>query len=446
MANQRNILRGMVLLGWVLACAHAIGQMAPGVLLPSTDLPPAKPKKIKPKFSTYLPEKPSLQPVFQIPVARLGFAAPPSSYYLGRQNSLVSLGFLDENHLLFTFHAAGLQQRETTKATETVERQIRAVAIALPEGKVEAQSSWTVPDRAQYLWMLKDGQFLLRTPGGLKLGDSELEMQSLSQPADHVLSVALNPGQDVIVTTSAETASLPSGARTAATSGMPSSLTTAHPMDGEQGDTVMRATQWRSGKILGTQRISSAFNAPINSDGYVEAFPAGKYKWTLTLKSFGGGNRALTTVDSGCAPNSAFITDQELFLTSCTPEGGLRLAAVSTSGRMLWATEAPPEPVWPLLFVSPDGSRLAREALVLKDSVNLKKHPKFVKAVKGQIVRVMDAANGKIVFEAPLSPVLDGGGNVAFSPAGRRVAILDDGAIQVFDLPGAPAVSTVPNN
>jgi len=40
-------------------------------------------------------------------------------------------------------------------------------------------------------------------------------------------------------------------------------------------------------------------------------------------------------------------------------------------------------------------------------------------------------------LEAPLSPMLDGGGNVAISPTGRRVAILNDGAIEVFDLPAA---------
>jgi len=58
--------------------------------------------------------------------------------------------------------------------------------------------------------------------------------------------------------------------------------------------------------------------------------------------------------------------------------------------------------------------------------------------VKGQVVRVLDAANGKLAFEAPASPALDGGGNMAISPSGRRVAVLNSGAVQVFELP-APA-------
>jgi len=43
-------------------------------------------------------------------------------------------------------------------------------------------------------------------------------------------------------------------------------------------------------------------------------------------------------------------------------------------------------------------------------------------------------------LESPLTPILDGGGNVAISPSGQRVAILNAGAIQVFQLPAPPHV------
>ena len=38
--------------------------------------------------------------------------------------------------------------------------------------------------------------------------------------------------------------------------------------------------------------------------------------------------------------------------------------------------------------------------------------------IKGQLVEVFDAANGKVALEAPASPMLDAGGNVAISPSG----------------------------
>ena len=67
------------------------------------DPPPAEPAK---------PEHPASQPAaFTIPVEPLGFFA-PGAIYQGQRESLVSLDFLDEDHLLFTFHAPGLIRRE----------------------------------------------------------------------------------------------------------------------------------------------------------------------------------------------------------------------------------------------------------------------------------------------------------------------------------------------
>ena len=46
--------------------------------------------------------------------------------------------------------------------------------------------------------------------------------------------------------------------------------------------------------------------------------------------------------------------------------------------------------------------------------------------------------DGKVELLAEASPVLDAGGNVAISPSGRRVAVLDAGAIQIYTLPEPP--------
>jgi hypothetical protein len=88
----------------------------------------------------------------------------------------------------------------------------------------------------------------------------------------------------------------------------------------------------------------------------------------------------------------------------------------------------------------PDGSRFVRESIVLKKKPSAGTETLWVKAVKGQVVRVFDAATGKVIFETPVAPILDGGGNVALSPAGR-LALLNNGSIQVFDLPSPPPPS-----
>ncbi|MGA2276584.1 MAG: hypothetical protein ABSG00_03195, partial [Terracidiphilus sp.] len=120
-----------------------------------------------------LPAKPSQPPAFSVPVEALGFAA-PGPLYLGQQNSLVSLDFLDEDHLLFTFRVPGLMRREEGASDA---RRIRAVVLELPSGTVGAEALWTVHDRARYLWMLKDGRFLLRDRENLESGDKTLQLK-----------------------------------------------------------------------------------------------------------------------------------------------------------------------------------------------------------------------------------------------------------------------------
>ena len=89
--------------------------------------------------------------------------------------------------------------------------------------------------------------------------------------------------------------------------------------------------------------------------------------------------------------------------------------------------------------MAPNGRRIARETLGLAHPIN-SYSPLDSDDVKGQWVTVYDAATGDMALETPASPVLDAGGNVAISPSGRRVAVVNAGNIQIFDLPDPPPV------
>ena len=125
-------------------------------------------------------------------------------------------------------------------------------------------------------------------------------------------------------------------------------------------------------------------------------------------------------------------------MAGCTEGHIPKLMGVSAGGRLIWQIETPIAIVPPLFIVSQNGSRFARETVVFKHSPGADAQTPWVKAVKGQVVRVFDLATGKVVMETPISPTFDAGGNVALSPSGRRLAVLNGGAIEVFDLP-APA-------
>ena len=381
-----------------------------------------------------LPDKPSLLPTYSIPVGSLGFSA-PGPLYLGARNSLASLDFLDENRLLFTFRVPGLMHREAEESGESDERQIRAVVLTLPEGKVEAEALWTVHDRVRYLWTLKDGHFLLRDRDGLAQGDATLVLKPLLQFPGPLLWLELDPTGQYLVTNSREPAAVVAkpGEVDSPPTASASMLVDRQKPDGET-DLVVRILQRESGKVMLVSRTRATVHLPINADGYLESLRGNGQLWLLNLNYFSGGSKIVGRVDSTCSPAFDFVSQQEVLVTACAAGGGRKLVAMATDGRRLWEDSTSPLAVWPLLVRSPDGSRLAQETLAVDHPVNAYS-PIDWQDVKGQLVRVFDAADGKVALEAPANPALDAGGNVAISPSGRRVAVLNAGAIQVFDLP-----------
>jgi len=201
---------------------------------------------------------------------------------------------------------------------------------------------------------------------------------------------------------------------------------------------VTRVVQVESGQVLRTTHSRALAEQPINAEGSLKVVHDNKYdQWSLRLTPFSGDPKVLGRIESTCLPSPSFVSDSEILVAGCDPAHVPKLTAVSADGRVLWQSEAPLSYVPPLLLTPPDGSRFVRESIVLKKQPSAGTGTLWVKAVKGQVVRVFDDATGKVVLETPVAPILDAGGNVALSPSGR-VAVLNNGSIQVFDLPSPP--------
>jgi hypothetical protein len=398
------------------------------------------------------PDKPSLAPSWSIPVEPLGFS-PPGPLYLGQRNSLVSLDFIDEKRLLFTFRVPGLIHRELKagETSESDERKIRAVVLTLPDGNVETEGLWTLHDRTRYLWMLKDGHFLLRDENNLQLGDSHLVLKPLLQFPGTLLDLELDPSQQYLVSNSLEPASAPgkpgqvaspvTAAATITQDSQSSSSNSSAEAGGnpapETPDTVVRILRRESGQVMLVSRVRASVHLPINSEGYLETLRGRGADWTLNLNFFTGGSRILGSVSSTCVPSITFIAQQVVLAIGCDGLGARKLVAVTTDGRTLWDDLNPNTSIWPVPSASPDGLRFMLETLAVTHPVSAYA-PLGSDDVKGQLIRVFDAATGEVAFQSPASPTLDAGGNASFSPSGRRVAVLNAGAIQVFELPAPP--------
>ena len=395
---------------------------------------------VKVRFLTnHFPEQPSLPPIASIPVSPLGFTA-PNSTYLGTRNTFVSLDFIDEDRLLFTFRVPGLIHRDLKTGEESSERQIRAVVLALPQGTVQAEALWTVHDRVRYLWPLKNGRFLLRDRNNLLLGDATLALQPFLDFPGPVLWVELDPAQQFLVTNSREpfaAAAKPGQVASPATA--QAAVTTEEDTAEEDGrpELVVRILRRETGQVMLVSRVRSIVQLPINTTGYLENLRSRGTEWILNLSYFTGGTKMLGSVDTACDPDDNFLSENEILIAGCGADGASKLVAMTTEGKTLWMAQAPSTEVWPHLTVAPNGSRLAWTTLDTSHLVSTFA-PMDTEDVKEQSVTVFDAATGDIALVSPLSPILDAGGNVAISPSGRRVALLNAAAIQIFDLPPPP--------
>jgi len=434
--------------GWCLAIAALFifaGYSKPA-LSSSAEPDRSRPVKVR-QLPGGIPSAPSLLAAFSIPVEPLGFSG-PGPLYLGERNAMASLGFIDENRLLFTFRVPGLIRR-SLKPGENPDsdvRQIRAVILNVSTGAVESEAMWSVHDRARYMWMLNDGHFLLRDNENLSEGDSHLELKPLLQFPGKLLRIGLDPSQQFIVSNSIEPTEVPPAPGVVGSPATASATVTTDAQETEQNgpDFVVRILHRESGKVMLVSRTRTLVHLPINSVGYLENLRGPADQWMLNLNYFTGGSHLLGSVNSTCPPNNEFISEKIVLATGCESTGAISLATVTTEGSILWGDLNAPTSVWPVQFQSANGLRIGFETLAVTHAVGVYS-PLDYDDIKGQVVRILNTATGEVAFESPVSPVLDIGGNAALSPSGRRVAVINSGAIQIFNLPAPPPIPNPTN-
>ncbi|WP_263352323.1 hypothetical protein [Acidicapsa acidisoli] len=408
-------------------------------------------------------------PSFAIPVAPLGFA-PPAAFYLGDRFAQVSLNFLDEDTLLFTFRVPGLIAREPAGPGQPLQdkRHIRAVTLSLPDGKVTAEALWELHDYSRYLWPLKSGKFILRDRNALQIGDAALHLQPFLRFPGPVSFIEFAPDQALIVadtnepaaadpkseTPKAETPKAETKDEADATQQSPPSTTSASMAANDRFDaefqkaqstsqSLVRILRMDNRKVMLFSRVNGAIHLPVDGEGYYEALRGSGSNWMVSYQYFQGSTVSLGWVESTCNPTLDALSPGVVLASACNATGARHLTALLRNSdkdhARLWDASCTATRIWPLLETSSDGTRLARATLEVTHPIG-PYNPLDDSDIRDQIVQVFDVANGKVELTVPASPVLDGGGNFALSPSGQRFAVLNDGAIQVYNLPPAPPI------
>ena len=377
------------------------------------------------------PGPPDLAPALRIPVAPLGYL-PPSQNYLTYRIPSSTLNFVDDKHLLFTFHKGSLLRRMPDEPEDDHDQIIHAVVLDLaPEkgqtpGHVTNEADWRMHDHSRYLWQLTNGRFMVRSRNTLYEIDRGLHFTPYARTDTPMTQVEVSADRKLVSIQSEI-----KGERVESTDSRMLGERPAHKIR-------MSIISTADDKVKFSTTNPVTVHLPILHEGYVGAEPGDRNTWALWFYPFEGEKRKFAEVLSSCHPQQTPLSSDVVLVSSCTRDSDDQLEQVfSLDGRTLWQQRWGSRYVWPTIEVAENGSRFAYASIELAHPIGTLDPVDGTMMVR-QLVGVYDTATGTLRLVRVATPMLTAGGNYALSPDGSRVAVLSDGVIEVYDLPPAP--------
>lgn len=362
------------------------------------------------------------QASLRIPVDSLGFSA-PSAFYLTYRMSSASLGFFDNDHLLFTFRVGGLLRRLPSDQGDDDDQEIRAVVIDAHTGKMLRQAQWRMHDRAQYMWPWRGSEFLIRVRDHLFFTDDSLNLTPYLSFDTPLRGIQVAPDRSRMIIEQEEPP------------GPGPSLESADGPDVPRPVKVEVVTPGSNHAIVVTD-AKGAVHVPLLGDGIADVLEGKELgTWVARDVPFEGKPHFFAEIKSNCRPTVQPVSATVALVMGCYQMGEDRpVIAVTTDGRELWRDHWSSRYVWGWFDYAENGSRFAYESIQVTHPIS-SFDALDPEDISQQLAGVYDTESGKLVLVRDATPVLTAGQNIALSPDGRRFAVLRHGAIEIYDLP-----------
>ena len=368
-------------------------------------------------------------PAHELDLSRFGFRGLSTENRFLRASN-VSVTFLNNEQVLFTFNPKKLFQRLPECPPSHKDRIIQAQVIELSSGRVLRETSWYVHDERRYLWPLDDGRVMLRRLNSLyEIGPNLTEKLLFHSPKQLLWTSVTPDGKQIIVETAVDE----------------KQLEKEKAKGSAKTDVAIEFLDSRSLAVQRTIRVSKV--VPLNGTSLGFADAVHNISGKIWLVRFGPGSKDrtyITRVKSRCVPDLQFPTNNTIFVGRCSAETSDYSVSVFTlTGHFLWREKWSERRYEPAIERSADSSRVAISTIAgipgaqlgASDSETLDEEqwPQVE-----QIIKVVDAATGKTVLSTKTEPVLKGQ-NFTLSADASRMAVLDGPRLKIFDL---PAMST----
>ena len=390
---------------------------------------------------------------------------------------MFTLHFVDKTHLLFTFNNRGLLKRMPDATPEDDDRNVTALLLELPTGKVLARTEWRTRDREQYLWPLSHGRFLLRVRTHLTvidpLANLAKEEAFREQPfldfKRRIGYISVSPGGDLLtietipprrqiddgggpaqgaqVLQSRTPAAAQAGAAGSAAplklsappavefsserAGLPPVDLHFYRLGVEEGPGGTERVSARAAGVLGARGLISI---PATADGFLDAIKESPGVYDFDFFSHTGKKVELSPYDTTCAPRPYFVSASEFVALGC--HGGtdrMMLSGFNLRGEEPWVQALSGQYIAPYLVAAPAAGRFAFSRVLVSGSYY---DPDNIvpEELNAQEITVLQHHDGRLLLKVQASPIQRAGQNFDLSPDGLEVAVLRAGNIEVYRL------------
>jgi hypothetical protein len=388
------------------------------------------------------------EPSLRIPLENLGFQ-PQSTQFMLAGSSMLTLHYVDDQHLLLTFSARHLLKRLPDDPADDQDRNIDAVLLEVPSGRILAQTTWRMHDHGQYLWALGHGHFLLRIRDSLTIfapmanlstGEPFAESPFLVAVDRRIAAVILSPDADLLTVESVKrTPPAPKPKPNLFGPDPPASPQLEERTGVQINFYRLRLTSGPTPSILpafaGAVVARRTGGIPATTAGYLAVIDQGHYHYAFDFHSYSGKVDELSPFDSTCPPAPLFVSHSEFIAFGCRNGHAMQaLAGFNMRGQETWEQGLFGDFIAPSLVYAPSSGRFAFSRILLRNSA-LSDQPISADDVSAQSVVVYQTESGKQLLHVECSPVERAGQNFTLSPDGLSLALIHADAIEIYRLP-----------
>lgn len=390
-------------------------------------------------------------PSARIELDSVGFQHQTEQFLLAG-SSMLTLNYVDNQHLLLTFKVHQLMERIANDPPDDEDRVIEAVLLEIPSGRVLARTDWRLHDSGQYLWDLGHGRFLLRIRDtlttiapmvNLASGHAFRQRAFLSTPR-RIGAVLLSPEADLLIVESVErTAPAPPPA-TPLFGPAPKSVPARLGRPGDRTPVLLgfyrlqpsdRKDEDIKATLAGIAHATEFGGLAATGAGHIAIVDEGQQHWAFDFHPYHGDVKELSSFDSSCRPTPRFVSSSEFISFGC--HGGSEphvLGGFNMHGEEMWEQSMPGDLVAPSFVFAPASGRFAMGrvlGMMPADDTGLVP----TETLTSQNVVVYQTESGKQILRVDCSPIARAGQNFALSPDGMGLAVIHAGGIEIYDLP-----------